>query len=94
MTQPNLHRPEDSASFAKYTLGVGGALPVHKHDRTEEFAYILSGDGAAVVLDDDGGEVEVPISAGCVWYNPPRSLARNSQHWSNTPFPRVHHGAK
>ncbi len=23
------------------------------------------------MLDDDGGEVEVPISAGYVWYNPP-----------------------
>ena len=67
---PKTH-PEASASFAKYTLGVGGALPVHKHDRTEEFAYILSGEGAAVVLDDDGREVEVPISAGYVWYNPP-----------------------
>ena len=63
--------PEASASFAKYTLGVGGALPVHRHDKTEEFAYILSGEGAAVVLDNGGVEVEVPISAGYVWYNPP-----------------------
>lgn len=63
--------PQAHASFAKYTLGVGGALPVHRHEKTEEFAYILSGDGAAVVLDDAGREVEVPIGAGVVWYNPP-----------------------
>ena len=63
--------PEATASFAKYALGVGGALPVHRHDKTEEFAYILSGEGAAVVVDDDGEEVEVPISAGYFWYNPP-----------------------
>jgi mannose-6-phosphate isomerase-like protein (cupin superfamily) len=65
-THPHAH-----ASFAKYTLGVGGALPVHRHEKTEEFAYILSGDGAAVVLDDAGQELEVPIGAGVVWYNPP-----------------------
>lgn len=67
---PETH-PEAGASFAKYTLGVGGALPVHRHDRTEEFAYILSGEGAAVVLNDAGEETEVPIGAGFVWYNPP-----------------------
>ncbi len=69
---PETH-PEASAGFAKYTLGVGGALSVHRHDKTEEFAYILSGEGVAVVLDDDGMEVEVPVSAGYVWYNPPRA---------------------
>ena len=63
--------PEAAASFAKYTLGVGGALPMHRHDKTEEFAYILSGEGAAVVLDDAGEQVELPIGAGCFWYNPP-----------------------
>ena len=67
---PETH-PQAKASFAKYTLGVGGALPVHRHEKTEEFAYILSGEGAAVVLDDGGREVEVPIGAGVVWYNPP-----------------------
>lgn len=67
---PETH-PEASASFAKYTLGVGGALPVHRHDRTEEFTYILSGEGAAVAVDEAGEEVEIPISAGYVWYNPP-----------------------
>jgi mannose-6-phosphate isomerase-like protein (cupin superfamily) len=67
---PETH-PAASASFAKYTLGVGGALPVHRHDKTEEFAYILSGEGAAVTIGDDGEEVEIPISAGYFWYNPP-----------------------
>ena len=64
-------QPEATASFAKYTLGVGGALPVHRHEKTEEFAYILSGEGAAIVLNNAGEEVEIAISAGYFWYNPP-----------------------
>ena len=81
---PETH-PEATASFAKYTLGVGGALPLHRHDKTEEFAYILSGEGAAVVVNDDGAEVEIPISAGYVWYNPPGAwhAVRNT---GSTPF--------
>lgn len=67
---PETH-PEAKASFAKYTMGVGSELPVHRHKRTEEFAYILSGQGAAIVLDDAGREREIPIAAGTVWYNPP-----------------------
>lgn len=63
--------PHARASFAKYTLGVGGALPVHRHDKTEEFAYVLSGKGAAVSVDDEGNETEHVISAGYFWYNPP-----------------------
>ena len=63
--------PHARASFAKFTLGVGGALPVHRHDKTEEFSYFLSGEGAAVALDDDGTEIEIPVSVGYVWYNPP-----------------------
>ena len=66
---PQTH-PEATASFAKYTPGIDGALPVHRHDKTEEFAYILSGKGAAIVVDDDGAEVEIPITAGSAWYNP------------------------
>jgi len=34
--------PEALASFAKFGLGVRGALPVHRHDKTEEMAYFLS----------------------------------------------------
>ncbi len=62
--------PEASASFAKYTLGVAGALPVHRHDKTEEIAYILSGEGVVIVINEDGELVKVPIGAGYVWYNP------------------------
>lgn len=62
---------EARGSFAKFTLGVGGVLPVHRHDKTEELAYILSGEGAAIGLGDDGEEIDMPISEGYVWYNPP-----------------------
>lgn len=62
---------EARGSFAKFTLGAGGVLPVHRHDRTEELAYILSGEGVAVGLGDDGEEIELPVSEGYVWYNPP-----------------------
>ena len=64
------HYPAAKASFAKYTMGVGAALQMHRHEKTEEFAYILSGEGAAVTLDDDR-EIEIPIAAGYFWYNPP-----------------------
>jgi mannose-6-phosphate isomerase-like protein (cupin superfamily) len=67
---PKTH-PEAKASFAKYMLGVGGALPVHLHDKTEEFTCILSGDGTAVTVNDAGDEVEVSIGAGCFFYVPP-----------------------
>jgi mannose-6-phosphate isomerase-like protein (cupin superfamily) len=63
--------PHARASFATFTLGVGGELPVHRHDKTEEFAYIISGEGAAVAVGDDGQPFDIPIAAGYVWYNPP-----------------------
>lgn len=63
--------PHATASFAKFTLGVGGVLPVHRHDKTEEFAYFLSGEGVAVLLDDTGAESEIAVATGYVWYNPP-----------------------
>ncbi len=63
--------PHARASFAKFTLGVGGSLPVHRHDKTEEFSYFISGEGVAVALDDDGKEIEIPVSVGYVWYIPP-----------------------
>lgn len=63
--------PHARASFAKFTLGVGGALPVHRHDKTEEFAYFLSGEGVAIALDVDGKEIKIPVSVGYAWYNPP-----------------------
>jgi len=63
--------PHATASFAKFTLGVGGALPVHRHDETEEFAYFISGEGVAVFVDESGAESEIPVATGYVWYNPP-----------------------
>jgi mannose-6-phosphate isomerase-like protein (cupin superfamily) len=63
--------PEAKASLAKFTLGVGGALPIHRHEKTEEMTYFLSGIGVVISVDGDGNEVEVPISSGHVWYNPP-----------------------
>lgn len=63
--------PHARASFAKFTLGLGGALPVHRHDKTEEFAYFVSGEGVAVFVDEAGVESEVGVAPGYVWYNPP-----------------------
>lgn len=63
--------PHARASIAKFTMGTGMQLPVHRHKKTEEFAYILSGEGMVTVVDANGHESEVPISAGYVWYNPP-----------------------
>lgn len=67
---PRTH-PHARASFAKFTLGVGGSLPVHRHDRTEEFAYFLAGEGVAVFVADDGSETQHRVAPGYVWYNPP-----------------------
>ena len=67
---PETH-PHAGASFAKYTMGIGAALLMHRHDKTEEFAYIISGEGVAVTINERGEEVELPIAAGYVWYNPP-----------------------
>ena len=43
---------------------------MHRHDRTEEFAYFLTGEGVAVFMDDDGVRSEHRIAPECVWYNP------------------------
>ncbi len=64
--------PEASASFAKFGLGVGGALPVHKHDKTEEIGYFLSGEGVVTVYED-GSAKDIPVRAGHVVYIPPGS---------------------
>lgn len=66
---PETH-PEARASFARFDLGAGGALPVHRHDQTEEISYFLSGEG--IVYTFEGDEMrEVPVRAGSVWYVPP-----------------------
>lgn len=62
--------PDMRASFAKVALGEGGSLPAHKHDKTEELAYILSGEGYVINYIDDKKK-EIPIKEGYVWYNPP-----------------------
>jgi len=66
---PQTH-PYARASFSKFAIGVGGALPEHRHDKTEEIAYFISGQGL-VHTNIDGEYLEVPIGPGYVWYNPP-----------------------
>ncbi len=66
---PETH-PQALASFAKFALGVGGMLPEHRHDKTEEIAYFISGEGLARIYID-GEAQEVPIGSGYVWYIPP-----------------------
>jgi len=63
--------PHATASFARFTLGPGRALPVHRHEKTEEFAYFISGEGLAVFVDEEGNETEHRVAPGYVWYNPP-----------------------
>ncbi|MEQ9403598.1 MAG: cupin domain-containing protein [Cyclobacteriaceae bacterium] len=62
--------PHASASFAKYELGVGGALPEHKHDKTEEIAYFLSGEGIVITYENEERK-ETPVKEGYVWYTAP-----------------------
>lgn len=62
--------PEAAASFARFSLGVGGDLAEHKHERSQELGYLISGEGA-VKRREDGGLVEIPINAGAVWFIPP-----------------------
>lgn len=62
--------PHASASFAKYELGVGGALPEHKHNKTEEIAYFLSGEGIVITYENEQ-RVETPVKEGYVWYTAP-----------------------
>lgn len=62
--------PNAAASFAKYELGVGGALPEHKHNKTEEIAYFLSGEGIVITYMDEK-RIETPVREGYVWYTAP-----------------------
>lgn len=65
-------RPEAGAGLAELTLGPGGRLPMHRHERAEVFGYVLSGEGV-VETRDPRELVETRVSAGSVWYVPPRS---------------------
>ncbi len=62
--------PHASANFAKYELGVGGALPEHKHNKTEEIAYFLSGEGIVVTYENEK-RIETSVKEGYVWYTAP-----------------------
>jgi len=66
---PESH-PNASSGFAKYELGVGGALPEHKHNKTEEIAYFLSGKGVVISYENDKRK-ETKIKEGYVWYTAP-----------------------
>lgn len=80
--------PHASASFAKFTLGESGALPVHRHEKTEEFAYSLSGEGNAGFVDDHGNESEIPESGDFVWHNPAGQW-HSARNTGNTPLSLV-----
>ena len=62
--------PDASASFSRFALGVGGALHEHRHEKTEEIAYFVSGEGVGRIYVD-GKPSDVPVAPGYVWYNPP-----------------------
>ena len=61
--------PEAPAAFSEFGLGPGGALPAHRHDKTEEISYFLEGEGVVQVFED-GAMREVPVTAGDVWWVP------------------------
>lgn len=62
--------PHASSGFAKYELGVGGALPEHKHNKTEEIAYFLSGKGIVISYENNERK-ETAVEEGYVWYTSP-----------------------
>ncbi len=62
--------PDAEGSFAKFSLGVGGELPIHRHDKTEEIAYFISGSGVVQLFEKEQPK-EVSVGEGYVWYNPP-----------------------
>nr|WP_321230996.1 cupin domain-containing protein [uncultured Psychroserpens sp.] len=62
--------PDASSGFAKYELGVGGALPEHKHNKTEEIAYFISGEGIVISYENDKRK-ETIVKEGYVWYTAP-----------------------
>lgn len=66
---PESH-PDASSGFSKYELGVGGALPEHKHNKTEEIAYFLSGTGLVISYENDE-RTETIVKEGYVWYTAP-----------------------
>lgn len=85
--------PDATASFARFALGAGGDLAEHRHEKSEEFAYLISGQGA-VKRRESGLLVEVPLRGGIGLVHPPGSLALGGRtpgpipsSWSSRPSP-------
>ncbi|SHK65150.1 Cupin domain-containing protein [Maribacter aquivivus] len=83
---PESH-PDASSGFSKYELGVGGALPEHKHNKTEEIAYFLSGTGIVISYKDDV-RIETIVKEGYVWYTAPGEW-HSFQNTGNEPLKLV-----
>ena len=63
-------RPAAAASFARFSLGAGGKLTEHRHERTEEIGYLISGEGTLTRRDGEALDT-VALHPGYVWYIPP-----------------------
>tara|TARA_R110002167_G_scaffold115853_9_gene290497 strand:- start:1941 stop:2636 length:696 start_codon:yes stop_codon:yes gene_type:complete len=83
---PESH-PDASSGFSKYELGVGGALPEHKHNKTEEIAYFLSGTGIVISYENDV-RIESIVKEGYVWYTAPGEW-HSFQNTGNEPLKLV-----
>ena len=83
---PESH-PNASSGFSKYELGVGGALPEHKHNKTEEIAYFLSGTGIVISYENDERK-ETIVKEGYVWYTAPGEW-HSFQNTGNEPLKLV-----
>ena len=79
--------PDASSGFSKYELGVDGALPVHKHNKTEEIAYFLSGTGIVISYENDERK-ETIVKEGYVWYTAPGEW-HSFQNTGNEPLKLV-----
>lgn len=83
---PESH-PDASSGFSKYELGVGGTLPEHKHNKTEEIAYFLSGTGIVISYENDERK-ETIVKEGYVWYTAPGEW-HSFQNTGNEPLKLV-----
>ncbi|RAJ04818.1 cupin domain-containing protein [Arenibacter echinorum] len=83
---PESH-PDASSGFSKYELGIGGALPEHKHNKTEEIAYFLSGTGIVISYENDERK-ETIVKEGYVWYTAPGEW-HSFQNTGNEPLKLV-----
>ncbi|WP_273273748.1 cupin domain-containing protein [Maribacter polysiphoniae] len=83
---PESH-PHASSGFSKYELGVGGALPEHKHNKTEEIAYFISGTGIVISYENNERK-ETMVKEGYVWYTAPGEW-HSFQNTGNEPLKLV-----